>query len=356
MDVVGGEEVVVNRSLTVVTNSAMSCYRRCPREYMYSYVLGYRSRIEQEALRIGTLIHQGLELWWKGADMADVLAVADKAADAYEAAKVRVMLRGYDARWSGERDSYVVRAVEAEFRAPLVNPGSGAPSRTFELGGKIDVLLDRGIVEHKTSSADLGLGSVYWQKLALNSQVSTYFAGARALGVEPERCIYDVLRKPGQRPSLVPITDEAGFKVVLDEQGERVYCKTPSKGGPKPRETGDTKLGYVLQTRPETPEEYEERLTADVAADPDRHYQRGEVVRLEKEERDHAEDVWLLTQSMREAERANAFARNTDACERYHGMCSYWPVCSGEASIDDPSRYEKVENVHQELSAAVAAE
>lgn len=339
----------MSRHLSVITNSAISCYRRCPREYRYAYVDGYRPVADQESLRIGTLVHLGLELWWKHADMADVLAVCERAADAYEAAKLRVMLRGYDARWSGEHESFSVRAVEAEFRAPLINPSSGASSRTFELGGKIDVLLERGLVEHKTSAQEIGLGSVYWQKLTLNSQVSTYFAGARALGVDPVVCIYDVLRKPGQRPGQVPIIED-GAKVVLDANGQRVR----TKDGKKWRQTGDTELGYVLQTRPETPEEYEARLMEAVAADPDRHYQRGEVVRLENEEREHAEDVWLLTQSMREAERTNAFARNTDACERFNAMCGYWPVCSGEASLSDESRYERVENVHQELTPVAA--
>lgn len=345
----------MSKQLAVITNSAMSTYRRCPREYRYLYVDGYRARADEEALRIGTLIHAGLELWWQGAELADVLVVCEQAADAYEAAKLRVMLIGYDARWAGERESFAVRGVEAEFRAPLINPASGAPSRTYELGGKVDVLLDRGIVEHKTTSAEIGPGSVYWQKLALNSQVSTYFAGSRSLGVEPSVCVYDVLRKPSQRPCQVPLVDEAGFKIVLDADGQRVYCKTPNKGGAKPRETADSKLGYVLQTRPETPEEYEARLTEEVAGNPARYYQRGDIVRLEHEEREYAEDTWLLTQAIREAERAGAFVRNTDACERFGGMCSFWPVCSGEASIDDESRFVRVENKHPELSAVVAA-
>lgn len=345
----------MTKSLTLVTNSAMSCYRRCPREYFYSYVQGYRAVQDQEALRIGTLVHAGLELWWKRYPLAAVLFQATQgAADEYEAAKIRVMLRGYDARWAGDCGNYVVRGVEQEFRAPLRNPETGAASRTFELGGKVDVLLDRGIVEHKTAGVEIGVGSVYWQKLALNSQVSTYYEGARSLGVEPAVCVYDVLRKPALRPSQVPLVDDSGFKIVLDANGERVYCKVVGKAGPKPRETGDSKLGYVLQTRLETPEEYEERLTEEVANNPAAYYQRGDIVRLENEEREYAQDVWQLTQAMREAERLNAYVRNTDACERYGSMCSFWPVCSGTATLDDKSRYTQLVNVHPELSTEAA--
>jgi hypothetical protein len=48
------------------------------------------------------------------------------------------LLRGYHVRWAGE--SYDVLAVEATFSAPLVNPDSRAPSKTWSLGGKIDAI------------------------------------------------------------------------------------------------------------------------------------------------------------------------------------------------------------------------
>lgn len=339
--------------LRVVTNSERTCFRRCQREHHYAYGLGYRPIEDAEALRFGTLWHRGLETWWLGLGVEAAIEVATAGAvDAYEAAKLRVLLRGYDARWGAPSDDVV--GVEMEFRAPITNPETGAASRTFEHGGKIDVLLRDGFVEHKTTSADIGLGSNYWRKLTLDPQVSTYYAGARALRVEPQRCIYDVVRKPQLRPSAVPLRDEAGFKIVLDANGERVYCKTPNKGGPKPRETADTKEGYVLQTRPETPEEYELRIAQDICEQPDKYYQRGEVVRLEADEREAEQDAWQLTRSMREAELAERYPRNADACERFGSVCAYFDVCCGTASLDDVTRFERVDNVHPELSAQAA--
>lgn len=320
----------MTKSLRVITNSEMTTYRRCPREHHYAYGLGYRAVDDAEALRIGTLIHAGLELWWMGYALDDVLTVGVRgAADAYEAAKVRVMLRGYDARWFHERERFVVWGVERQFRAPLVNPVTGAASRTYELGGKLDVLLERGFVEHKTTSSDLGTGSVYWRKLAMNSQVSTYFAGARSLGIDPVVCIYDVLRKPSMRP----------LKATPPEN--RKY----------------TKQGHLYaqqRAEDETPDAYELRMAEDIAENPDKYYQRGEVVRLEQEETDYALDIWQLTQTMREAERQGAHVRNTDACERFGGMCPYFDVCSGTAHLDDVTRFTKVQNVHQELAADAA--
>lgn len=334
------------RRLRVITNSELSTYRRCPREHHYAYALGYRPVEDAEALRFGNMIHRGLELLWSGAHLSDAIAAACKgAADAYEAAKARVLLLGYVERWGAEHFGEVV-SVEREFRAPLVNPETGAASRTFELGGKLDVLLRDRFVEHKTTSEDIGPGSVYWRRLQLDSQVSTYYAGARALGHEVRGCIYDVIRKPGLRPSAVPLTDADGVKIVHDASGARVR----TKDGKKWRESSDTAQGYVLQTRPETPDEYGDRLAADVAANPDRYYQRGEVVRLQAEELEAQADAWQVARAMREAELAGFAPRNVDACARGR-ICSYFEVCAGAASLDDAARFQRLEHVHAELSA-----
>jgi len=314
--------------LRVITNSEMKCRRRCPREHYLSYVLGYRPVVDSEAMRFGTRWHLGMEAWWLGHGVEAAIAVAtDGVEDPYEAAKLTVLLRGYDARWSSE--SFDVVGVEQEFRAPLVNPETGAASRTFELGGKVDVLIRDGIVEHKSSSQDVGVGSVYWQKLAMDSQISAYFAGARALGVEPSRCVYDVVKKPQIRP----------------------YKATPTESR---KYTKDGRLYANQRDEDESPDDFALRLAEDIVASPDKYYQRGEVIRLEHEEQQYAVDVWQLARAMRDDVRLNAHVRNTDACERYGSMCGFFPVCSGSGSLEDQSRYMRVENVHQELSIEAA--
>lgn len=310
--------------LRVLTNSELRVFRRCQREHHYAYGLGYRPVGDVESLRFGSAIHLGLEAWWlgKGVDAA-IDAATTAAADPYEAVRLRVLLRGYDARWASE--THTVAGVEVEFRAPLVNPQTGAASRTYMLGGKIDVLLEQGFIEHKTCSQEIGVGSTYWRKLILDSQVSTYYAGARALGRDVERCIYDVIRKPAMRPLKATPEDSRKF-------------------------TKDGRLYANQRAEDETVEEYEARLTEEVAQNPDRYYQRGEVVRLETEEREAQLDAWQLTRALRESQLAGRFPRNADACERYGRMCEFFPVCSGEGSLEDPALYQRVANVHQELS------
>jgi hypothetical protein len=268
----------------------------------------------------------------------------------YEVAQAEAMLVGYDARWSAER--YEVLAVEAEFRAPLVNPETGMPSRTWQRGGKLDVILREAhtarlfFMEHKTSSEDITAGSPYWHKLHMDGQVSGYFLGAEAIKFPAEACIYDVLGKPAQRPAAIPLLDENESKIVYDANGQRVR----TKDGKKWRESADSAQGYVLQTRPETPAEYRARVAAAIAADPSAYYQRGEVVRLEAEIAEACFDDWQAAQQLREAERVGRFPRNPDACFRWGRACEFWDVCTGTADIDDRTRWVKSPNANPELT------
>jgi len=238
--------------------------------------------------------------------------------DPFDLARAEALLCGYDVRYAEETATrYVVLAVEAEFRAPLVNPETGAASRTWQRGGRIDVILHdlqevRDLtVEHKTTSEDISPGSPYWRRLRMDGQVSGYFLGAEALGYKPEACLYDVLGKLALRPY---------------QPGKK-------------------------RTRPETPEEYRTRCVEAIAAKPDLYYRRGEVVRLEVEAEEALFDDWQTAQQMREGERLKRFPRNPDACMKWGRACDFFDVCCGEASIEDPARFRRSEHVNPELTA-----
>jgi hypothetical protein len=200
--------------------------------------------------------------------------------------------------------------------------------------------------ETKTTSEDLTQGSTFWKRTTLDPQVSIYIPAVRAMGHEPHGCIYDALRKPGQLPSAVPVLDPDGVKIVLDRDGKRVR----TKDGKKWRQTGDTDAGYTLSTRPETPEEYGRRCLEAIAADPDRYYARGVVVRLDADEREAAADNWNTAGQMREARRLNIYPRNPDSCMNWSRECDYLNVCAGMATIDDPVLFKFEEDVHVELA------
>jgi hypothetical protein len=305
--------------MELLTTSRLSSARACQRLHRIRYVLGYMAALAAGTLRFGTLVHKMLEAWWrmpKEMRLAAAFAVIPPDTDPFDRVRAEEMMRGYDARWALDAEGYEVLAVEAEFRTDLRNPLTGRASRTFELGGKIDVIvrdLRDGrilVVEHKTATGDIGPGSEYWRRLRMDGQVSVYFEGATSLGHDVGGCLYDVLGKPQQ----------------------------------KPLQPGKTRK------EPETPEEFRVRVREAIAEDPNRFYQRGIVVRLESEMEEALFDVWQTAQQIHEAEKASRAPRNPDACVRYNRTCEFFDVCTGVASLDDPLLFRKSERIHPELS------
>jgi hypothetical protein len=125
----------------LLTQSSIRCYRSCPRRYYYRYVRRARPLMDDAApLRIGTMFHKALEVWWRtGGDALAALATLDVAENKYERAKMRAMIIGYHARWDKPPPT---EFVELFIETPLVNPETGGVSRSFRLGMKLDCLAD----------------------------------------------------------------------------------------------------------------------------------------------------------------------------------------------------------------------
>src|SRR5687768_8458584 len=125
----------MKKLLPVITNSQMRVFRRCQKLAYFMYVLMYRAIEDADALRLGTLVHVGLEAWWRASENrleAAIAAMAPRAFDAFELARAKVLVMGYDARWLADAPYYEVLSIEHVFRAPLLNPETGAPSRSEE--------------------------------------------------------------------------------------------------------------------------------------------------------------------------------------------------------------------------------
>lgn len=328
-------------NLPIVTNSQLKAFRACPRRHHFEYNLRIRPVETAEPLRFGHLTHVGLEAWWRSVVDPDealqraarldaaITAMQDVDHDPMDFALAQVLFEGYEARWGEHR--YEVLAVEQEFRCTLRNPDTGACSRTFELAGKADAIVrDQAgrilLVEHKTASGDIGPGSEYWRRLAIDGQVSIYFEGAKSLGFEVAGCLYDVIGKPRHRP-LTATPAEA-----------RKYTKAGA-------------LYASQRAQDETLEEFKDRLRGVIAERPDDFYQRGEVVRLEGELADAAYDTWVTARMIREAQVANRHPRNPDACAMWGRTCPYFDVCTGAASLDDETRFRVADTAHEELAA-----
>ena len=321
----------------LITVSRMRDFNACRRRHHIKYELGYRTTITAPALSFGTLIHAGLEAWWKsGGKLPDALAAMQaKAAegediDAVMMAKASILLTGYDARWLASMADFEVIGVEKEFRAPLRNPATGYPCRDLEVAGKLDVLVRKcadsrvWFVEHKTSAEDLAAGSTYWQRLRMDPQVSVYYDGTKALGYDIAGCIYDVLAKPRERLKLA--TPEA----------VRKYKK-------------DGTLYANQRDRDETVEEFSARISEMMAESPDSYFGRAEVIRTDDELVESAKDTHATALMIRECERLGRAPRNPDACYLPGRTCPFVDVCCGMAALDDETRFRKLESVHPEL-------
>jgi hypothetical protein len=282
-------------------------------------------------LAFGALGHRALEAWWQGLaarHLEAYRAIRESGAEEIDRLIATELIIGYHARWCDE--SIIPVAVEQQFEMDLVNPTTESSSRTWILGGKLDAIVERDgqywVMEHKfvSSNIDIRPGTVYWQKLQLDSQISTYILGAESLGYSIAGCIYDVIRKPRIRPlPATPIEN-------------RKYKK-------------DGTLYAAQRDADESLEEYRGRLHADIAANPDSYYQRGEVFRNREEEKAAAYDLWRVGRNIRACEKDNCWPRNPDSCWKYERACDYWSVCIGEAAIDDPIRYRTAEKPHEEL-------
>ena len=163
----------------------------------------------------------------------------------------------------------------------------------------------------------------------MDPQLSIYHDGAAALGFGPVAVVYDVVSKPTIRPHKATPLDKRKYKA----NGEL----------------------YANQREfDETPDEYRDRLEADVSANPDDYFRRGEVVRLKAEMDEARADNWYTAKRIKDSQRDGYHPRNPDACERYGSLCEFFGVCAGIERLDDPARFVKLEHVHPELSADAA--
>lgn len=308
-----------------LTNSMRNKFASCHRAFKFCYEDLKRPVKTSDALNFGTAMHSMLEAYWQGKR-----PFVPNMEDGYTTNTLLALFEGYQKRWQeSDRMTYETIGTEIRFDAPLMNPETGGTSKTFHLSGKIDALAKEKatgkvvIVEHKTTSQDIGPGSDYWRKLPIDGQVSGYYCGAEALGHEASTCLYDVIRKPTIKP----------YKATPEDK--RKYNK-------------DGSLSKACRENDETPDEWYERLSADIASRPDYYYARIEISRSDNDLLEYLFDMWAVSREIADAERMNRWSRNPQACSVF-GTCEYFGVCTGEQDIDDVTLFRTAERANEEL-------
>lgn len=308
-----------------LTNSMRNKFASCHRAFKFCYEDLKRPIKTSDALNFGTAMHQLLECYWLNAE-----AEFPQVDDDYTAMTLKALFEGYRNRWEEyDRNTYETICTERAFKAPLMNPETGGISKTFHLAGKIDALAKEKttgkvvIVEHKTTGQDIGPGSDYWRKLPIDGQVSGYYVGAEAIDYPASKCLYDVIRKPTIKP----------YKATPEDK--RKYNK-------------DGSLSKACREYDETPDEWYERLTADIASRTDYYYARIEISRSDNDLMEYLFDMWAVSREISDAQRMNRWSRNPQACSVF-GTCEYFGVCTGEQDIDDVTLFRTAERANEEL-------
>lgn len=315
--------------MKVLTQTALRTFRKCNRNYEQSYVQLYRAAKDADPLVFGTCWHNIREAWWKGEIGKNPAEYMNKIEDPFIAGKLLVMLAGYDLRWRNFKESVEVLGVEVPYKIPLVNPRTNRTSQNYEIQGKIDAIVRKDgriwVVEEKTAAEDLQPDSPYWARLEMDPQCSLYyFAVTKMYDEVPAGVLYFVNVKPPYKP----LTKTENIKMKKDGSGP--YA------------------GQRLED--ETPAEYTTRLMEKVGENPERFYQLVEVSRLEKDIYESRVDVWDTAQAIRRAELSGVWLRNPDSCVSPFGVkCTFLPVCSNRANLNDTTLYRKAETAHEEL-------
>ncbi len=345
------------------TSSRARARRECKRRHALEYIQGWRPVRAGDALHIGTLFHLGLEAWWSTWKLAcdepeafrDTFqigasadfhaaavrqmglnawtAVKGKAYDTEKQILVEEMLVAYHRRWHGEIGDWKVLAVEEQWRAPMINPDTSASSRTWDLGGRFDVIAHYApknltlVVEHKSAGEEIEDSSAdFWLKLRMDHQASQYYVGALLIGHEVDGLLYDVVRKAQIHPRAI--------KQVRQRKNETDEAFAERK---------------AIEGRLENAEEFRARMREVYQAEQSKYVQRRLVPRLENDVPEFMRDTWLEAKEAHEAELAGRAPRNPGACHTY-GTCPFWEHCSTGARLEDNSRFERKEWVHPELS------
>lgn len=350
--------------LDLLTHSRTTCFKNCRRRHYFRYELGVRREYGSAPLRIGSAVHEALDVRAQGKTDDEAIEAAAKLYDEspvwikteqdqydwyVEREKALRMVAAYFWYWAEDPTDYV--ATEQSFALPLVNPETGRASTRYRLAGQVDKIarLADGrlaVMEHKTTSDPIqDADSDYWRRLRIDQQISLYMIAALDLGHDVATVVYDVIKKPASKPSLIPVLDDDGLKIVVDQDGERVALKSG-----KPRQSGDKAKGYTLKTRRETPTEYGDRLTADIVARPEFYFQRREIPRVASDLDEFRAELWEMQNTIADARKTGRHFRNTSACFKPF-PCEYFSLCF--EGIDPtkrlPDGFEIVDNVHPEL-------
>jgi hypothetical protein len=299
----------------VSTYSMWSLFRNCRKAVDWRYLQQLVPLQRDRNLHFGSLIHECLQSWHARHDLAEVLDLIDRRCmnrtqdedQRRDWHLATAMMKGYAARYPAEE--FEVVALEKAFEGSIVNPATGAASRSFKLAGKVDGIIRIGgehfILEHKTASQ---VDADYLEKLWTDFQITVYAHYVeQTMGIPIAGILYNVLVKAKLQQSKGETEEEF--------QARRAELLAKSK-------TGKT---TAKRKPPESDEEFQQRLAEKYAESEMFHR---EMLYLSRDRFDILRsELWELTQAFLDARRRGVFYQNTAFCFNYQRPCPYFALC-----------------------------
>jgi hypothetical protein len=297
------------------TYSMWALFRNCRKAVDWRYLQQLVPLQRDRNLHFGSIIHECLQAWHQRRDLDEVLGVVNRlCANRLQDENQRrdwhlatAMMRGYAARYA--TDDFEIIALERNFEGSIVNPATGAASRSFLLAGKVDGIVRIGsehyILEHKTASQ---VDGDYLEKLWTDFQITIYAHYIeQTMGIPITGILYNVLVKAKLQQGKGETEEEF--------QERRAELLAKSKTG---KTTAKRKV-------PESDEDFQQRL-AEKYADPEMFHR--EMLYLSRDRFDILRaELWELTQAFLEAKRRGIFYQNTAFCFNYQRPCPYFALC-----------------------------
>lgn len=294
--------------MEILTHSRIKARKNCPMAEHLRYDLRLAAKHKRSALSIGSAVHLGLETGdiEQAVDFfKEVLPDDQGEADTLEInrATVRAMLTGYFNRF----DQWPTGTLkEWKFDLPIVNPSTGAKSKTFRLQGKVDAIVEidglHWVVEYKTASQ---INQGYFERLELDEQITTYlYAAQKTFGESVAGVLYRVLKKPS-----------------------------------------------IKQTKKESLEQFCRRLEQDYIDRPEFYFYEAQYYRSPQDLDRFEAELWSFTKQYLYERKAGIHSKNAGRCLDW-GKCEYMPICL--AQPDWQLFYEKKE-IHEELQEGQTA-
>jgi len=316
----------------VSTYSMWSLFRNCRKAVEWRHLHELVPVARDRNLHFGSLIHECLQTWHQNRDLQEVLDLIDRLCAARHQDEnqrrdwhlATAMMKAYAARYAAE--DFEVIALEKTFQGTIVNPATGAASRSFVLAGKVDGIVrigaDHFILEHKTASQ---LDADYLERLWTDFQITIYAHYVeQVLSIPITGVLYNILVKAKLQQG----------KGETEEEFEARRAELLAKS-----KTGKTTARRKL---PETDQEFQQRL-GEKYADPSMFHR--EMLYLSRDRFDILRgELWELTKAFLDARRRGVFYQNTSFCFNYQRPCPYFALCRSNGNPN------VIENFYQRVA------